>query len=612
MRVLPWWSIGLGAGLLAFGCGSDDGSPAGASQGGNGGRGAGGSTSARGGADNGSGASGVGGTAASSGRGGGSSNGGGAGTGTARGGAGSGATSGAGTGAAPEAGGSSGAGAGSMSGGTDGMNAGAGGSAGNEDGGANTGPTDACAPAVARSGKYFEFPERFNRYYTDCEWKPARTVYVSPNGNGDGSSPASATSVSSALSAAVPGQLIRFLKGTYSGCFELDSDHGGTYDEPIVLAGERNTDGSPGATINCCNTGRRTCFNLEASNYVAIDGFELVGGDYGVRAVGAGYPADEHQTGTAVLNSVGHGQNKDPFFSGQSDWLVIQHCTAYDTGTGDGHGIYLSNGSDWNIARWNETYDTASADFQINADPASTCADEGVDFADPECDAVAGSHPTGGRGASDFMLIDANFFHHSQAQGPNFTSVRNSTIKNNVFAMPTRHGVSFWQETENPKLGSSNNAIVHNLFVTSVDNRQAIEFVANSTDNRFENNVVLAVSIGAGAASANARGQLLATDGSTVESNTFAHNAWISGFFGSEDGAPAYEPAASELRSESFDPAWFASFPLSIVHDTSGFAPSAAAPWLSKGSLLPEAPTDRDGVARSAPVDLGPYERPAR
>ena len=30
------------------------------------------------------------------------------------------------------------------------------------------------------------FAERFNRYYTDPAWKPSRTVYVSPNGNGNG------------------------------------------------------------------------------------------------------------------------------------------------------------------------------------------------------------------------------------------------------------------------------------------------------------------------------------------------------------------------------------------------------------------------------------------
>ena len=107
--------------------------------------------------------------------------------------------------------------------------------------------------------------------------------------------------------------MIVFTAGTYAGCFELDSDHSGTYDSPIVLLGERKADGSPAATINCCSSGRKTCINLEASDYVAVDGFELVGGDYGVRSVGAGYPANQHQKGTAVLNNLGHGQNKDPF-----------------------------------------------------------------------------------------------------------------------------------------------------------------------------------------------------------------------------------------------------------------------------------------------------------
>jgi hypothetical protein len=415
--------------------------------------------------------------------------------------------------------------------------------------------------------------------------------------------------VATALAAVVPGRMVVFTAGTYSGCYELASDHGGSYDSPIVLSGERNADGSPAVTINCCSTGRKTCINLEASDYVAIDGFELVGGDYGVRAVGAGYPANQHQKGIAVLNNIGHGQNKDPFFTGQSDWFVIERCIGHDSGTGDGHGIYLSNGSDWNIARYNETYNTASSDFQINADPISTCSDDGVAYDDPECDAVAGSSPTGGRGASDFMLIDSNFFHHSLAQGPNFTSVRNSTIKNNIFALPARHGASFWQESTNPKLGSSNNLVAHNLFITQVANRQAIGVTNSSTGNQFKNNVIVAVSISGSTVTANASGQLLATDTTTVTANMFDHNAWVSGFFGSDDTAPPYRPTATERIIPNLDPTWFAAFPTSVGHDPAAFAPTATTPWLDFGNLLPEVPTDRAGVPRHAPVDLGPFER---
>ncbi len=474
------------------------------------------------------------------------------------------------------------------------------------DGGCTASGTE---PAVARGGQYFGFSEKFNRYYTDCAWQPSSTVYVSPNGTGNGSSRASPTSVATALAAVVPGTMVVFTAGSYSGCYELDSDHGGSYDNPIVLVGERKADGSPAVTINCCSSGRKTCINLEASDYVAVDGFELIGGDYGVRAVGSGYPANQHQKGTAVLNDIGHGQNKDPFFTGESDWLVIESCIGHDSGSGDGHGIYLSNGSDWNIARYNETYNTASSDFQINADPLSTCSDDGVAYDDPECDAVAGSGPTGGRGASDFMLIDSNFFHHSLAQGPNFTSVRNSTIKNNIFALPAKHGASFWQETDNPKLGSSNNLVAHNLFITQVNDRQAIGVTNDSTGNQFRNNVVVALTISGTTVTANANGQLLATDATTVQATTFEHNAWVSGYFGSDDSSPAYSPTASERVVPSLDPTWFAAFPTSVGHDPAAFAPTATTPWLDFGNLLPEVPIDRAGVVRRAPVDLGPFEQ---
>ena len=453
------------------------------------------------------------------------------------------------------------------------------------------------------------FAERFNRYYTDTTWNPATTVYVSPHGGGDGSTPANPADVALAMNDARPGTMIAFAAGSYSGCYQLDRQHGGSYDHPVVLHGERNPDGSPGAVVNCCSSGRRSCFNLESADYVAIDGFELVGGDFGVRSVGEGFASDRHQKGVAILRSNGHGQDKDPFFTGQSDWLVIEHCTAYDSGRGDGHGIYLSNGSDWNIARYNETYDTAASDFQINADPLLTCRDQGLAFDDPECDAVAGSSSTGGRGASDFMLIEGNFFHHSKAQGPNFTSVRNSIIRNNIFAFPARHGTSFWQETSNPKLGSSKNFVAHNLFITSVTNRPVIEIIKSSTGNRVINNVVVAVAVNGSAVTANPSGQLLETDGSTVNANQFEHDEWVSGHFVSRDVAPPHVPRASEHWETRFDPSWFTDFPTRVGHDPAAFAPTAAAPWLDLGNLLRDVPVDRAGTVRHAPVDLGPYER---
>jgi hypothetical protein len=464
-------------------------------------------------------------------------------------------------------------------------------------------------PAVVRGGTFMGFPERFNRYYTDQAWKPETTIYVSPVGGGDGRSRTEPANVEVAMKDLRPGTMIVFMPGQYSGCYHIDAEHGGTYDKPAILYGERQTDGSLGVSMSCCSTGSRRCFDIDHADYLAIDGFELVGGIYGVRAVGEGFAANQHQKGIAVLNSVGHGQHKDPFFTGQSDWFVIEQCTAYDSGSGDGHGIYLSNGSDWNIARYNETFNTVSSDFQINADPLLTCAEQGIAFDDPECDALAGSSPTGGRGASDFILVEGNFFHHSKAQGANFASVRNSLVRNNIFAFPTRHGASFYQETKNPKLGSSHNVIVHNLLVTAVDGKRLLSVLGDSTGNRIENNVVMAVRFQDGQATANPKGELLATDASTRGANTFEHNAWISGTFGSEDQSSPYAPGPSEYRWANFDVPWFATFPFELGHEPAVFAPSMTAPWLDKGKLLIEAPVDRNGRERHPPVDLGPYER---
>ena len=271
---------------------------------------------------------------------------------------------------------------------------------------------DPQAPAVTRGGTYFNQPERFNRYYTDPAWRPARTVFVSPTGGGTGTE-ASPMSAAAALGGARPGDQITFLRGSYAGCFELAGEDGGsgTYDAPIVLFAQRNLDGSRGVSMSCCDTGRRTCINLEGADYVAVDGFELRGGKYGVRAVGLGeasnpYESSRHQRGVAILRVDASGQAADPFLTGASDWAVLERNRASGAGDEDGHGMYLSNGSDWNIVRHNDIWDCPSAAFQINADPASTCAEIGMRFSDPECWGPAENGQ--GQGVSEYILYEGN------------------------------------------------------------------------------------------------------------------------------------------------------------------------------------------------------------
>jgi hypothetical protein len=298
------------------------------------------------------------------------------------------------------------------------------------------------------------------------------------------------------------------------------------------------------------------------------------------------------------LNSYGHNQTNDPFFTGQSDWVVLDGLLATDAGASDGHGIYLSNGSDYLIARNIELHSNSSADFQINADPASTCTDQSIPLDDPRCDGPAAMGQ--GEGVSEYVTLEYNYFHHGNAQGANFTSVRNSIVRNNFFGIYARHGVSFWQETNNPNLGSSDNQVIHNLFI-STSNRQALQFVVNSDRNLVANNLLLGLSLSGGTASANPNALLLDID-NTVSANTWVGNTWVSGTLNGRT------PNAQEARLTTFDPAWFSGFGALVSTPITDYRPTLGSPLAASVPRRPEVPIDFSGAARSDPTAPGPFE----
>lgn len=469
--------------------------------------------------------------------------------------------------------------------------------------GGNAPPKD---PAVKRGGAYGGFVEEFNRYYTDRSYKPARTIYVSPFSNGNGASPSTAASAKNAIAAAEPGTRLVFAKGIYSGCFEFEGG-GGTYDAPIVIQGEKNPDGTPGARITCCNSGRQSCFNFEAASYIAIDGLDMQGGKYGVRAVGADYATTLHSKGIVVMNSRMDGQRNDGVLTGASDWDVFENNVVSNSGEADGHGIYISNGSDYNIVRGNDLWGNEGATFQINADPLSTC-DNGT--ANDACDAIAGSSE-GGRGASDFMLVENNYFHHGTAQGSNFTSTRYSVVRNNVFAAWGRHGVSFWSETAdpsdkqlyNPKLGSHHNRVHHNLFLSTND-RHMLQFINNSHSCDVRNNLFVGMTVHGNKVSARPSAVWMETDEST-KNNVYENNVYIAGKF---DGRSGIGP--KEIARQDLSPAWFTKLPVGIPSTVSDFMPKPGAPFLDKAPKITSVAYDRDGRPRGNPADVGPFELP--
>ena len=184
-------------------------------------------------------------------------------------------------------------------------------------------------------------------------------------------------SVKDAVAAAAPRHHDLFpARRVYQGCFEFTKETSGTYDEPIVLlrrAQRGQVDRRQDEMLHQwaadllqprgCRLHRRRRLRARSAANTAC-----------ARSV-RGYPASEHSRGIAVLNCDGHDQDRDPFFSGQADWACGRATSPTARRKDDGHGIYLSNGGDWNIVRFNETYGNLSSDFQINADPASTCAE---------------------------------------------------------------------------------------------------------------------------------------------------------------------------------------------------------------------------------------------
>lgn len=444
----------------------------------------------------------------------------------------------------------------------------------------------------ARGADFFTTAERFNRYYTDPTYKPERILHVSPSGNGDGSA-TSPMSPDQAFSDVRAGDEILFQEGRYTGCWELDEDSSGAYDKPLVIKAA-----SDKVSIDCCNSGRKACFNLEGANYIAIDGFSLNGGSYGIRAVGLGYAQPKHQKGIAILNNRIGGQYKDPIFSGQSDWIAVDGNTAHHAGDGDGHGIYLSNGGDWMIVRNNELHSNASSDFQINADPISTCMETDIAYDDPRCDGSA--LDAKGQGTSEFVLVESNHFHNSDV-GPNFTSVRNAVVRNNIFGPYDRHGTSFWQETGNPRLGSSDNRIEHNLFI-GFNRRHILQSVAYSDRNQVRNNILLGYRHSGKSLEANPETVLVEIDPDTVHDNRFSGNVYIGGRFS------GFTPVSGELRLKKFDPAWFSGFPTDGMGTATDYRPAETAPFIDKAVLLPTTPMDMEGRPRRNPVNPGPWE----
>ena len=283
-------------------------------------------------------------------------------------------------------------------------------------------------------------------------------------------------SVPAAIAAARPGTQIHFLRGNYQGCFEFSKDE----QRHLRRAGRalRRAQSEPVASassMTCCSSGRQTCFNLEGADYVAVDGFELIGGRYGVRAVGAGYAASQHSRGIAVLNSNGHDQDRDPFFSGQADWAVWEGnvATARKRATATAStSATAATGTSSASTRPTRMSPATSRSTPIPPPPARRSASRSTTRA-------ATPMPAPAKAARARATTSSS----TRTTSTTARTARAELHERAPQRRPQQHfrlpepGTTcrFWQETDNPRLGSSENRIVHNLFITT--GRHAVQFV---------------------------------------------------------------------------------------------------------------------------------------
>ena len=408
-----------------------------------------------------------------------------------------------------------------------------------------------------------------------------QTIYVSPTGSGDGATREHAHVGRTTRSRRRgPARKIHFMRGSYQGCFEFTKENSGTYDEPIVLYGERNADKSLGVAM--------TLLQHRAADLLQLRGGRL--------RRGRRLRADRRQLRRArdrrrlsrepalarhrgASNCNGHDQDRDPFFSGQSDWAVWERNVALRRQEGR-RPRHLSQQRRRLEHRplQRDLFGTLSSDFQINADPASTCKEAGIPFNDPRCDAYAGTGE-GGQGASDYFLVDGNYFHHSAGgRAELHQRAPQRRAQQHLRPADTAQRAASGRRPTIRSSARSENKILHNLFITT--ERHGVQVREQLHPQRVRQQ---RAPRRAGRRRHGRREPVRAADGGRrhgrreclpLQSLRLGH---------------ARRPHSRTRRKPSradFSPGWFANFPTALNRNPNDFTPTASAPFLGQGHPL--------------------------
>src|SRR5579875_2952753 len=263
--------------------------------------------------------------------------------------------------------------------------------------------------------------------------------------------------IQAAANAAVAGQTVLVMDGTYAGFHSVNS---GTPSAPITFKAN-----SSNVIINSAGDSNGDCINIENTDYVIVDGFTLSGCPRaGIRSA--------LSTGVIIRNNVVSNSGMWGIFTGFTPQIQILNNKT--SGTAGQHGIYVSNSdvaNDNPVIRGNESWGNAQNGIQLNGDCTTPDPNGYTD------------------GIISGALIEANRVHDHGQKGFSLIGVQSSRIQNNIVynnGLSGAAGGIHLAEQSGCNDPSSNNVIVNN---TIVEPHIAGIRITTGTNNVLFNNI---------------------------------------------------------------------------------------------------------------------------